>query len=164
MDNPVITIDLAPHLQDFLYHEFSQSTRDKPLMIDTKNDIGRFIQSMVTVTDMPRKQELKDSPIEISLPIREWNHALFRQNFIYVPEWKQKQIRLFVESLFRLRLREFFMIGYSKGFKQDLIIRSFLEYYNIKHNALNYDTVKKYDYRTRRKMRQKIAEEIESLL
>lgn len=164
MNNPVVTIDLSKYLQDFLYHEFGQSVRDEPLMINTKNDIGRFIQSMVTVTDLPHKQELKESPMEVSLPVREWNHAVFRRNFIYIPEWKQKQIRLYVESLFRLRIREFFSIGYAKGFKQDTIIRAFLEHYNIKHNALSYETVKKYDYRTRRKLREEIAKEIVSIL
>lgn len=163
MNRPLVTIDLAPHLSDFLYHEFKQDKRTGELLLDGSNDIGRFIQALITVSDRPRKQEIKDSPLTLTLPVQEWTHAIFTENFIYIPEWKQKQLRLYVEAQFRLRLREFFFIGYLKGLKQDAIINAFLEHYNIKNNALNYDTVKKYDYRFRRKMKTVIGEDIASL-
>lgn len=163
MDRPFVTIDLAPHLQDFLFHELKQN-RNGELMADGTNDIGRMIQAMVTVTDRPRRQEIGENPFRITLPVQEWNHAIFCENFIYIPEWKQKQLRLFIEALFRLRIKEYFLVGYAKGYKQDKIIQAFLHSYNIKRNAVNYDTVKKYDYRNRRRVTAEIAGELQSSL
>ena len=60
MERPFVTIDLAPHLQDFLFHELRQNRKSGELMADGTHDIGRMIQSMVTVTDRPRKQEEKE--------------------------------------------------------------------------------------------------------
>ena len=93
--------------------------------------------------------------------MQEWNHSIFSENFVYIPEWKQKQLRLFIEAQFRLRIKEYFFVGYSKGYKQDKIIQAFLHSYNIKRNAVNYDTVKKYDYRNRRRITTEIANELQ---
>lgn len=161
MDRPFVIIDLAPHLQDFLYHELKQNRRTGELMADGTHEIGRMIQAMVTITDRPRKQELGENPFRIILPVQEWNHAIFSENFVYIPEWKQKQLRLFIEAQFRLRIKEYFFVGYSKGYKQDKIIQAFLHSYNIKRNAVNYDTVKKYDYRNRRRITAEIANELQ---
>lgn len=161
MERPFVTIELEPHLQDFLFHELKQNRRSGELMADGTNDIGRMIQAMITVSDRPRKQEIDDNPLRITLPVQEWNHAIFSENFIYIPEWKQKQLRLFIESEFRLRIKEFFFIGYAKGYRQDKIIQSFLHSYNIKRNALNYDTIKKYDYRNRRRITAEISRELQ---
>lgn len=161
MERPFVTIDLAPHLQDFLFHELRLNRKSGELMADGTHDIGRMIQSMVTVTDRPRKQEIGENPLRITLPVQEWNHAIFSENFVYIPEWKQKQLRLFIEAEFRLRIKEYFFVGYAKGFRQDKIIQAFLHSYNIKRNAINYETVKKYDYRNRRRITAEIAKELQ---
>lgn len=74
---------------------------------------------------------------------------------------EQKQLRLFIEAEFRLRIKEYFFVGYAKGFRQDKIIQAFLHSYNIKRNAINYETVKKYDYRNRRRITAEIAKELQ---
>lgn len=157
---PTVTIDLEPYLQDFLFHEFNQKRNHEGVIVSGTSDIGRIIQAMVTVSDRPRKQEMREHPLVLHLPIQSWNHAIFEENFIYIPEWKQQQLRLYIESCFRLKVREYFLAGYQIGYKQDKIIRAFLEAYNIKHNALSYDQIKQYDYRTRRKVTQEINNDI----
>ena len=145
---PQVTIELAPYLQDYLYHEFAKTDDGDGVQITSANDMGKFIQAMVTLSDRPPHQELKENPITLFLPIQEWNHHLLRENFIYIPEWKQRMLQEYIEASFRIKVREYFVVGYEKGFKQDKIIRAFLYAYNIKNNALNYETIKKYDYRT----------------
>lgn len=157
---PFVIIELQPHLHDFLYHEFGCDKKEDGVFVSTKNDIGKFIQAMVTITDRPAKQELKDNPIKLYLPIQEWNHFILAENFIYVPEWKQYMIQDYIEASFRLRIREFFQSGYEVGHKQDIIIKSFLAAYNIKNNTLNYDTIKKYDYRNRQRVIKEVKKEI----
>ena len=40
MDRPFVIIDLAPHLQDFLYHELKQNRRTGELMADGTHEIA----------------------------------------------------------------------------------------------------------------------------
>lgn len=159
-DRPNVIIELAPILQDYLYHEFGKTT-DEGVQINCKHDVGKFIQAMITLCDRPPKQELKDFPIRIYLPVQEFNHYILRENFIYVPQWKQDLIQKYVEASFRIKQREFFVAGYEKGFSQDLIIKSFLDAYNIKHNQCNYEAVKKYDYRNRKRTVKEVKEAIQ---
>lgn len=159
---PSIIIDLDPYLQDYLFHEFGQERNYDGVIVSGTHEIGKMIQSMVTVTDRPRKQELGEHPIKLYLPINSWNHALFSENFIYIPQWKQQQLKLYIEASFRLKVKEYFLAGHQKGYKQDKIIRAFLEGYNIKYNALSYDQLKQYDYRNRRKIIREINEDIKS--
>lgn len=151
MDRPSVTIELQPYLQDYLLHEFGGKPSDTGVLVNSDNDMGNFIQAMITLRDRPLKQEIKDYPFTIYLPISEWNHHILRENFFYIPEWKQQLIRKYVEASFRLKQREFFVAGYEKGFNQDIIVKSFLQAYNIRNCSLSYDAVKKYDYRNRSK-------------
>ena len=70
-------------------------------------------------------------------------------------------IQDYIEASFRIRVREYFVAGYEKGYKQDRIVRAFLMAYNIKNNAINYDTVKKIDYRNRKKMIKEVNRDIQ---
>ena len=131
-------------LQDYLLHEFGGKPNDTGVMINSSSDIGEMIQSMISVKDRPPKQEIKDYPFTIFLPVNDWNHYVFRENFIYIPEWKQKLLVKYIESSFRIRVREVFVAGYEKKYTQDAIINAFLSAYNIRHSKINYDAIKKY--------------------
>ena len=80
---PKVTIELQPFLQDYLYHEFTKSDDGDGVQITSANDMGKFIQAMITLSDRPPKQELKEHPITLYLPVQELNHHLLRENFIY---------------------------------------------------------------------------------
>ncbi|WP_455998339.1 transcriptional regulator [Phocaeicola barnesiae] len=160
-DRPKVTIELKPILQDFLYHEFQCHKGTDEVIIDGDNPIGQFIQSMVSVSDRPRKQPAKEHMMTLILPVQSWNHALLRENFLFIPVWRQEQIQLYVEAQFRLRIKEYFFVGYSKKYPQDKIVSAFLEHYNIKFNQCNYETIKKYDYRNRRRIYRQIDQEIQ---
>lgn len=162
---PYVTIELQPYLHDYLYHEFGcNRSADDGVQITSANDMGKFIQAMVTVSDRPPKQPLKDHPITLYLPIREWNHFILQENFIYIPEWKQRMLQDYIEASFRIRIREYFVSGYEKGYKQDKIVKAFLAAYSIKANSLSYDTVKKYDYRNRQRIIKEVNQDIQLAL
>jgi hypothetical protein len=158
---PNVVIELPLHLHDFIYHEFGNNKSEEGVLISSSNDIGRYIQAMVTVADRPPKQPIKDNPITLLLPIQEWNHFILQENFIYIPEWKQRMINDYIEASFRLRIREYFVAGYEKGYQQDKIIKAFLMSYAIKNNAINYDAVKKYDYRNRQRIIKEVKNDIQ---
>lgn len=160
-DRPYVTIDLAPHLQDFLLHEFGAARSADGVLVTCTNDIGKLIVSLVTVADRPYKQPDKEHLFNLYLPIQDFMHRIFSENFIYIPEWKQEQLRNYIEATFRLRIREFFLAGYEKGFRQDKITNAFLDAYNIKNKKLNYETIVKYDYRNRKRITKEVREAIQ---
>ena len=123
---PNVIIELKPYLHDYLYHEFGCRPTDEGVNVTAANDIGKFIQAMVTVTDRPPKQAIKEHPITLYLPIQEWNHFILQENFIYIPEWKQRMLQSY-----------------------------------IKNNAINYDAVKKFDYRNRQRMVKEVNRDIQ---
>ena len=131
------------------------------MRVTAANDLGKLIQSMITVSDRPPRQPDREHPVVLALPIQEWNHFIFQENFIYIPEWKQHMLRDYIEASYRIRIREYFVAGYEKGYNQDRIIRAFLFAYNIKANAVNYEAVKKYDYRVRKRMVREVDRDIQ---
>ena len=158
---PQVIIELPPHLNDYLFHEFGTPRSEEAITVTAANDLGKLIQSMITVSDRPPKQAIKEHPVTLVLPVQEWNHFIFQENFIYIPEWKQRMLREYIEASYRIRIREYFIAGYEKGYKQDRIIRAFLYAYNIKNNAINYDAVKKYDYRNRQRIVKEVDRDIQ---
>ena len=90
-----------------------------------------------------------------------WYYRILSENFIFIPDWKQKQLQEYIEATYRIRIREYFVAGYEKGYKQDKIIRAFLFAYNIKNNAVNYDAIKKFDYRNRKKIIKQVDQDIQ---
>jgi len=129
--------------------------------ITSAHEIGKMVQAMITVSDRPRSLGLKDNPITLYLPISEWNHRIFDENFLYIPEWKQRMLQEYIEASYRLKIREYFLAGYERGYKQDKIIKAFLCAYDIKNNSINYDAIKKYDYRNRQKVIREVNSDIQ---
>ena len=93
MEKPSVTIDLAPHLHDFIYNEFNTDRKMDGVLVNTVSDIGKMIEAMITISDRPPRVALKDSPIKLYLPIQNWNHRILAENFIFIPDWKQKQLQ-----------------------------------------------------------------------
>ncbi|MBP1593031.1 MAG: hypothetical protein H6Q12_49 [Bacteroidetes bacterium] len=153
---PHVIIELSPLLQDFLYKEFECKEKGT-ISLNTRNEIGKYINSMITVSPTPPRIPCSNETITIILPIQEWNHFVLSGNFITIVSWKEQMIREYLDALYRLRIREFFNVGYEKGMNQDRLIKAFLELYGSKNNAANYDTIKKIDFRNRKKISKEIA-------
>jgi hypothetical protein len=160
MHKPSITIDLKKHLYDFLGHEFEFDKRGA-IILTRRKDIGIFIDSMWCVSNKPVFQVM-ENPVVLILPVTKETHYKKNFNFIYVPEWKQKQIELYLEAEFRRRVRDFFTVGYEKKFKQKDIIYAFLEHYGIKNNVINFEQIKKLDFRNRKNFKKNIKIEIQA--
>ena len=159
-NRPYITINLRPILQDFMLHEFNTS-EDGAILLHERHDIGRFINTMWSISDYPPKRKEYRYPVEMVIPVQPNSSHILKYNFIHVTTWKHIQIINYIDAEFKRRARDFFSIGYEKKFKQTDIINAFLQAYNIKNNALNFDQVKKLDYRNRYRFREGIAKAIQ---
>lgn len=161
MENkPSITIELKKYLHDFLLHDF-KTDAGGAIILHKRNDIGLYIDSMWCVSDLPVKSPERKNPVRFLLPLSEENHYVLKYNFLYVPAWKERQICEYLETEFRRRVRDFFTTGYEKKFKQKDIIEAFLKHYGFKNNAINFDQIKKLDYRNRENFKSKILNEIQ---
>lgn len=155
-DKPVITISLKKHLADFCLHEFIEYNGH--IVINRKHDIGKRITSVLSASNFPVKKPVLENAVTFILPIS--GKSDLRNKFLFVDRWGQQQISDFIETAFHQRCREMFIEGRIKGLQQKIIIESILEHYNIKHTAISYEAVKKNDYRTHRRLRKKIGEEL----
>lgn len=160
-NRPHIIINLRPILQDFMLHEFN-STDDGAIILHERHDIGRFINTMWSISDKPVQKKEYKYPMKLIIPVQPGSAHILRYNFIYVSGWKHVQIMNYIDAEFKRRVRDFFSIGYEKKYKQTDIINAFLQAYNIKNNALNFDQVKKLDYRNRFRFREEIAKTIQN--
>lgn len=160
---PIITIDLKPDLHDFLIHEFGEDECGC-IKLHKRSDIGKYIDAMWIVHDLPikRKFEKYNNPVKLILPICQETSYIQRSNFLYVPLYREQQINDFLEASFNLAIREYFVTGYEKGFKKNMIIEGILKAFNIKKNAVSFDRVKKKDYRNRENMINSVVREIQS--
>lgn len=160
-NRPYITINLKPILQDFMLHEFN-CTEDGAILLTERHDIGRYINTMWSVSDKPVKEKDYMYPVKMIIPMKSNSAYILKYNFIHVTTWKHVQIINYIEAEFQRRIKDYFSIGYEKKFKQVDIINGFLQAYNIKNNQLNFDQVKKLDYRNRYRFRESIAKSIEA--
>jgi len=160
---PIISIDLKPELHDFLIHEFGEDECGH-IKLSKRSDIGKFIDSMWVVSDLPvkRKFDRYNNPVKIVLPICQETAYIVRSNFLYVPIYREQQINDFLEASLNLVIREYFVTGYEKGFKKNMIIEGILKAFNIKKNAISFDRIKKKDYRNRENMINSVVREIQS--
>ena len=160
---PIINIDLKPELHDFLIHEFGEDENGY-IKLNKRSDIGKFIDSMWVVSDLPikRKFDRYNNPVKIVLPICQETAYIVRSNFLHFPLYREQQINDFLEATFNLSIREYFVTGYEKGFKKNIIIEGILKAFNIKKNAVSFDRIKKKDYRNRENVINQVVREIQN--
>lgn len=160
---PILTIDIKPELHDFLIHEFGED-ENHCIKLHKRNDIGRYIDSMWVVSDLPvkRKYEKWNNPVRIILPISQENQYIVRNNFISIPIYREQQVNDFLEATYNVVIREYFVTGYEKQFKKNMIIEGILKAFNIRKNAISYDRIKKKDYRNRENVINSIVNDLKN--
>lgn len=156
----ILTISLKPHLADYCRHEMRQD-KEGNLILSRKNDIGRHIYSNIVTSDTPVKGLPISDPINFLIPVTGANQYIMKYRFVYVSRWGEEKIQDYIESEFNLRMRLLFEAGYKKNYSQKQIVESILQAYNIKNTALNYEAVKKSDYRMSRKNRKIIFDDLQ---
>ncbi|MGL5682576.1 MAG: hypothetical protein ACRDDZ_05900 [Marinifilaceae bacterium] len=156
-----ISIDLPPHLEDFCRHELNPDDKGN-IILRRSHCIGKVIHGNILTAEYPVKTESMKNKVLFVVPITPNNRYALSNAFLYISKWGNERIVDYIEACFTMRVRLFFEAGYAKNYRQKEIIEAFMQQYNITHTAINYETIKKYDYRTRHKMRKDISLHIES--
>lgn len=163
MTKNIITIDLPPHLADFCRHEFGEDT-DGNIILRRSHDIGRQIYAQILTSDLPKKELPWTHPASFIIPVTRSNRYVLVSRFLYISRWGEEKIRDYIESDFNQRMRILFEAGYRKNYSQKQIIEAILQAYNIKNTSLNYEAVKKSDYRNQKKIRRLVFDDLQSIV
>jgi len=151
---PVLVFELKKKYELFLRYLFGVNSAGS-IDLNAQNPVGKMITSMWITSEKPPCLEFKN-PVSVSLPITASMHYISKYNHIYVPRWKQEQLRLFIESYYDLTIREFFVIGYERHYTRDTIIDAILRDLNRDEYFFTYDMISKYDYRNRVKISENV--------
>lgn len=158
---PSIIISIEPHLADFLRREFFVN-KNGEVLLSRRNDIGKMIASVVLTSDLPVKRPFCKHPLTLILPVTKNNHYVLSTRYLHVSQWGEEKIQDFVSSEFRRRVRDMFELGYKKHYPQKQIIEGILRGYNLRDNALNFDMIKKIDYRNSVNFRKSVFSDIQN--
>jgi hypothetical protein len=157
-EKTIIKLRLKPYLEDFARHELTTDVKDH-IILTRKSDIGKCICSHITEVDTSNFTQATERPdnkyklVSFVLPVNAENHYIHQYRFCGVNKWSEQKINDYLETEFRQRMRLLFEAGYRCKCKQKDIIEAILDEYNIQNTAINYETVKKSDYRNQKKTR-----------
>lgn len=150
---PQITFSLPPILEAYCRFVFNTPERQRQIIITRRHDIGKLIFSHIMSGDFSIKRPSFDHAVTFILPVPSTAHEYWlRYRHIYIPRWAEEKITDAIEYEFRSWVKDRFRIGYEEeGMEQKTIINAILRGLNIRNNVVNFDTIKKIDYRNKRK-------------
>ncbi len=157
----ILTIDIKPHLENYLLHEFKTDSEGN-IILSRSTDIGKIIHAHILSSNLKTSPQKYSNPVSFVVPRNPQNHYINTFRFLYVSRAGEQKINDFIEAEFNQRIRHIFEIGYSYKCTQKEIIEAILQEYNIRNCALNYETIKKADYRYKRNLRSRIVSIIKS--
>lgn len=152
---PQITISLDPVLEAFCRYIFKTPANQKQIIVSRCQDIGKLIHSNVITSDLPVRRPFDINPVTFILPVNKVNHHAIRFHFLAVSNWGEQKIQDGIEYEFRRWVDKKFENGYKKRFDQKDIVEAILRGLNVRNNAVNFEAIKKIDYRTGRKEEEK---------
>jgi hypothetical protein len=150
---PQITIDINPVHEAFLRFIFASPEKCKYVILSRRQDMGKLIFSHIMAGDFQSNRPLMINPVTFILPMANNGFGYWlRYRHIYLPEWAQEKINDGIEYHFRVWVKDRFRIGYEdENMEQKTIINAILRGLNARNNAVNFDMIKKIDYRNKRK-------------
>lgn len=152
---PNITISLNPTLEAFCRFIFRTPADAKEITISRVHDIGKLIHSNISTVESPVRRPFISQPVTFILPVNKVNTHGINSHFLSVSNWGLQKIQDGIEYEYRKWIERRFEFGYEKKFSQKEIIEAILRALNVRNNAINFDAIKKIDYRRRRKTEEK---------
>ncbi len=150
---PKITLAIDPVHEAYLRFLFSTPENSRYVILNRRHDIGRLIFSHIMSGDFNNKRPLIDHSVTFILPVPRTEIGYWLQyRHIYLPGWAQSKITDAIEYEFRWWVKERFRIGYEdERMDQKTIINAILRGLNVRNNSVNFEMIKKIDYRNKRK-------------
>lgn len=157
---PKIIIDLDPVLEAYCRAVFKTPRKQEEIVINRKKREGQAIYSKVYPAEFPVRRPFCKNPVTFILPLTKNNQHVLKYRFYTVSKMSEEQIHDDLSVLMDKWLFKFFKRGYLKKYSQDEIINAILRGLNLRKNAVNFDAIKKFDYRERRKTEENTFDEL----
>nr|WP_321357197.1 hypothetical protein [uncultured Draconibacterium sp.] len=148
---PKVTIHLDPVLEAYCRYIFKTPPNQDEIVINRKLREGKAIYSKVLPVEFPKRRTFCENPVTFVLPLTRNNQSYLKYRFYAVSKMGEEQIADDLEVLMDKWTLRIFERGYSWNFKQEQIVNGILRLLNVRKNAINFETVKKFDYRNRRR-------------
>jgi len=133
--------------------------RTGPIPISRANEIGKYICSRIRYSNLPVRQS---SGTTLILPRTTLESG--DRYYLYFTVEDQKKINDFLLSEFNLFFRSYMLIGDQHRIQKKTLIEAFITAYNLENNETVYESLKKSDYRNRKKMIEFIQKSIQSIV
>jgi hypothetical protein len=151
----LVTITLKPYHEKFLRYQFA--TPKGNIKVTRNHEIGRYICAMVEFAKKPVKH---DPPfVNLEIPSTE---GIPENGFACISKASAIKITDYTEAYFMLYFRQFIFTCRNFNIQYKDAINMFIEMHDIGHDLINYDRLKKNDYRFRLKVKDFIREGIKS--
>lgn len=145
--NPTITINLNPVLEAYCRFALEIPANQDVITVNRFNDIGKALNGFLTKTKIKTNPPVIKNPVIFTVPITRYNFYSLESSFYYITTEDQQQVEDLIEVLFNTWLDVFFSDGYKMNLSQLDIIECVLDTLNLRMNAVNFDQIKKRDYR-----------------
>ncbi|NQU52180.1 MAG: hypothetical protein HQ522_06530 [Bacteroidetes bacterium] len=158
---PQVTINIDPVLEAYCRFIFCTPQSQTEIAVTRHHDLGKLIHSNVITRDQRVKESLSANPVTFILPVTKINHHAVKCHFLYVSPWGEQKIQDGIEYEFKAWIRQRFEVGYNvKKWDRKTIIDTILRGLNLRNKTANFDTIKKIDYRNRRKIEESRFQEL----
>ena len=145
---PKITIDIPKAIEAYLRWLFKTPPNQKEIIISRRYPEGKAIYSKIMPVEYPVNRPVQDNPVVFILPLTKMNKHVLSFRYYTISIMAQEQLNDDLDVLFHIWLNDKFDTGYKiKNWSQELIVSTVLRGLNLRENAANYETIKKYDYR-----------------
>lgn len=146
---PQVVFNLDPLMTAFIRFQFKTPAEQKEIIIKRNKREGQVIYSKIYPIEYPEHRPFREHPVTCILPFTKNNQSVLKYRFYTISKMGEEQIQDELESLFHIWVFRFFHFGYKRKHSQCEIIAAILRGLNMRNNAANFDSVKKFDYRTK---------------
>jgi hypothetical protein len=151
---PTVTVELHPVLEAYCRYVFKTPPKQDFIVIDRRHIIGKAINGLVEKTnEKPKECRCTKSfanPVVFTVPETKLNQYSLTTNFVYMNAEENEAFSDRVEVEYSGWVSGLFKDGRAMNLDQLGIIEVALDLLNVRMNAVNFDYVKKYDYRMRK--------------
>jgi len=144
---PNVVIDLPPILEAYCRFALETPHDQSEITVTRRNDIGKAINGFLSKTNLKPETMPAEHPVVFMVPVTECNQYSLFSKHLYISKEDQEQIVDRIEVLFNKWIDVFFQDGYKLNLSQLDIIESVLDILNLRINCVNFDQIKKRDYR-----------------
>jgi hypothetical protein len=149
---PKVIIDLPPVLEAFCRYVFETPAKQEIIVADRKHIIGKAINGLIEKTSCKKGIQNFENPVIFSVPSTTLNKYTIQTKYIYLNAEENEAFCDRVESSYSCWIENIFKDGYAMNMDQLSIIEVILDLLNVRMNVVNFDYIKKYDYRSRKKV------------